>query len=253
MLHNANSHQITRVPGEGRAFEDSLFSLNHSKRSLGDIPQEHFKTSSQRRHQPIFLNFFPGLCYNGKSQRLCGPVYLMLPSSKSPSRRRAVPFLAASRSISAWGETTASGPSAPAQLPGEGGPPGSRSLRPKAQSRALPCRSHGSCPPSVPFSLRVLPHLNFGACWPRRVRCRPGLCSPRLVPASHTRPAPATPPAAAEARAGARRRAPASPAGSAGPSATSASPSPPGARVSAAAHPGELPASSPQRSTSCSR
>lgn len=44
------------------------------------------------------------------------------------------------------------------------------------------------------------------------------------------------------ARARARRRAPASPAGSAGPRATSTSPSPPGARVSAAAHPGELPA-----------
>lgn len=90
----------------------------------------------------------------------------MLPSSKSPSRRRAVPFLAASRSISAWGETTASGPSAPGSAPLIGGPPGSGSLQPKAQSRAhgwqpLPSRSHCSCPPAARVSRRVLPHLNL--------------------------------------------------------------------------------------------
>lgn len=90
----------------------------------------------------------------------------MLPSSKSPSRRRAVPFLAASRSISAWGETTASGPSAPGSAPERGGPPGSRSLWPKVQSRAhgwqpLPSRSQCSCPPAARVSRHVLPHLNF--------------------------------------------------------------------------------------------
>lgn len=89
----------------------------------------------------------------------------MLPSSKSPSRCRAVPFLAASRSISAWGETTVSGPSAPRWDPRRGGLPDSRSLRLKAQRRAhgwqpLPSRSHCSCPPAARVS-RVLPHLNL--------------------------------------------------------------------------------------------
>lgn len=172
----------------------------------------------------------------------------MLPSSKSPSRRRAVPFLAASRSISAWGETTASGPSAPSegdfQAPGASG----RTRRACAAERgALMAAAPRQVPPQLPSLRPVLPlrpsspelHARVGHCgwradldFARRGSSPPPTRSgrQRRLPLRRGRgPGPC-------------RRAPASPAGSAGPGATSASPSPPGARVSAAAHPGELPA-----------
>lgn len=158
----------------------------------------------------------------------------MLPSSKSPSTvpgRRAVPFLAASRSISAWGETTASGPSAPSPAPGTG------DLGPKAQSGAHgwePGWSRCSRPPATPGHPARPPFTwPSSACLPQRVPCRPGLCSSWLVPASHMRPEPATPASRCGGGEGpGPQESPRKPAASAGPSATNASPSPPGARAS---------------------
>lgn len=178
----------------------------------------------------------------------------MLPSSKSPSTvpgRRAVPFLAASRSISAWGETTASGPSAPSPTPGRG------DLGPKAQSGAhgwepVPGRSRCSRPPATPGHPARPPFTwPSRACLPQRVPCRPGLCSPWLVPASHTRPEPATPPAAAGARARARRRIPASPLALQAPAPPTRRPRRQGRARLRCRPPGRA-ASRPQRSTSCS-
>lgn len=153
----------------------------------------------------------------------------MLPSSKSPSTvpgRRAVPFLAASRSISAWGETTASGPSAPRPAPGSGdpwlksqspAPPAILGLPPRPRSpglRPLVCRSGWQAWTLLAVARPRLPHASSAN---DASRCGGGE-GPGPQESSRK------------------------PAGSAGPSTTNASPSPPGARVSAAAHPGQLPA-----------
>jgi hypothetical protein len=68
MLHNANIHQITRVQGRGALLKTASSLWTCSKRSLGDSPQEHLKTSSQRPEASTGShNFFSGLRYNGKA------------------------------------------------------------------------------------------------------------------------------------------------------------------------------------------
>lgn len=85
-------------------------------------------------HQ-LFSTSFQSLTWPADSrvtEKRCLVKMYLLFSSKSPSAlpgRRTVPFLPASRSISAWGETTASGPSAPTPAPG--GPPASSQSPPE--------------------------------------------------------------------------------------------------------------------------
>lgn len=171
----------------------------------------------------------------------------MLPSSKSPSTvpgRRAVPFLAASRSISAWGETTASGPSAPSPAPGRG------DLEPKARSGAHgwePSRSRaGPATAALPpprVTRRGLPSPGLRA----RV-CRSGCCADLDFARRGSSPPPTRVPS--QRRLPLRRGRGPGPAGEFPQARWLCRPqrhqrvalAARGARVSAAAHPGELPA-----------
>lgn len=139
----------------------------------------------------------------------------------------------------------------PAQLPGEGDlqAPGASgpTRRAGAEPGALVAAAPRQVPPQLPSLLPFLPPRPPSPELHARVG-RSGLRADLDFAHRGSSPPPTRSrrrrrlPLRRGARARARRRAPASPAGSAGPSATSASPSPPGARVSAAAHPGELPA-----------
>lgn len=179
----------------------------------------------------------------------------MLPSSKSPSTvpgRRAVPFLAASRSISAWGETTASGPSVPTPAPGRG-TSGQRlraERRDESHARAGPAAA-ALPPPRVTRRGLPSPGLRARVC---RSGCRADLDFARRgssPPPTRVRSQRRPPPAAAGARARARRRVPASPLPLQAPAPPTRRPRRQGRARLRCRPPGRA-ASRPQLSTSCS-